>query len=93
MTNKFICDTNNTNHSSKPTIVPVQNPDTNSIGFCLHNFDVTEPIDAYTPQELLNIRNTLDIAINENCKPSDLKGQMFFWDFDFAYLTNNDSKV
>lgn len=93
MFHKYVCDTNNSNTSPKPSIVPVENPDTKKIGFCLYNFDVTEPIDAYTPQELLNIKDTIEFAINQNCKPSDLNGQMFLWDFDFVCLTKPNYEV
>ena len=93
MSKKIVCDTNNYHPATKPFIIPVKIPESNSIGFCLQNFDVDEPIDAYTPEELLIIRNQIDKAINENCKPSDIKGQTFLWDYDFICLTKQDSEV
>jgi hypothetical protein len=93
MTNKIVCETNNILKDSKPFIVPVQIPNTNNIGFCLHNFNIEEPVDAYTPHEMLAIRDAIEKAINENCKPSDIKGQTFLWDYDFISLTKPDSEV
>lgn len=93
MPNKIVCNTDNYHEATKPSIFPVTNPESNSIGFCFVNFDIHEPIDCYTPDELIIIRNAIDTAINVNCKPSDLKGQMFLWDFDIINLTVANSEV
>lgn len=82
------CETNNFFSETKPKITPNKHPDNDQIVFCLSNFDTPEVIDGYTPQELLLIRNTIDQAINENCKMSDLQGQMFFWNIDAAGVSS-----
>ena len=51
-----------------------------TVKFCLHNFDTKEAIDAYSPLELLAIRNSIDEAINTFCSPKDLTGQLFMWE-------------
>lgn len=89
----IICETNNFLENSKPKIVPSKNDQTGELVFCLHNFDTEEVVDGYTPSELLIIRNAIDSAINQNCKPSDIKGQQFLWDYDLVYLTVPDSEV
>jgi len=80
--NKIICNTNNRLEQTKPSIVPVEIPVTGKIGFCLYNFDVAEPVDAYSPAELLQIRDSIEQAINDNCKVSEMDGQMFLWNFN-----------
>ena len=87
------CETNNFLENTKPKIVPVVNDDNNQLVFCLHNFDTEEVVDGYTPSELLIIRNAIDLAINQNCKPSDIKGQQFLWDYDLVCLTKPESEV
>ena len=77
---KIICDTNNHPFSPKPTIYPETNPATGKVVFCLVNFNTEEPVDGYSPIEILNIRNALDMAINQNCSVSDLPGQTFLWE-------------
>jgi hypothetical protein len=77
----------------RPTIVFVENPMTAKKGFVLSNFDIEEPVDAYSPKELVAIRNAIDNAINTFCDPSDLEGQMFLWDVDKFNLTKSESEV
>jgi hypothetical protein len=87
------CDTNNFLENTKPKIVPCTNEQTGQLVFCLINFDTEESVDGYTPMELLNIRNSIDRAINVYCKPSDIKGQQFLWDYDLVHLTVPNSEV
>jgi hypothetical protein len=93
MPNKIVCETNNFLGYNRPTIEPIKFPNTDLVGFCLFNFDITETVNAYTPEELIIIRDAIDRAINENCKPSDIKGQTFLWDNDSTHLTKQDSEV
>ena len=87
------CNTNNFIENTKPKIVPCSHEQSGELVFCLHNFDTEESVDGYTPSELLNIRNAIDLAINNNCKPSDIKGQQFLWDYDLIHLTVDNSEV
>jgi len=87
------CETNNFLENTKPKIVPTMNEQNDQLVFCLHNFDTEEVVDGYTPSELLIIRNAIDLAINQNCKPSDIVGQQFLWDYDLVCLTKPESEV
>jgi len=90
MSKTVICKTNGPLEHMLPKISFIENPMTNEMGFVLQNFNIDEPVDAYTPSELIAIRNAIDEAINLYCKPSDIKQQMFFWNFDSPNLTNNN---
>jgi len=90
---KIVCVTEGPLPHLRPTILFVDNPMTTKKGFVLYNFDIEEPVDAYSPKELLAIRNAIDNAINTFCNPSDLEGQMFLWDFDKSNLTKSESEV
>jgi len=93
MSRHIICKTNGPLEHMLPRISYVENPMTNEMGFVLNNFDIEEPVDAYTPTELIAIKNAIDEAINIYCKPSDVKGQMFLWDFDSPDLTLPKNEV
>lgn len=88
-----VFNTPNSNPSTNPTIEPIVHPTNGKVAFCLHNFNTAEAIDAYTPNELLEIRNAIDQAINTNCNISDIKGQTFMWDFDLICLTSPNNEV
>ena len=93
MKNTIICETDGPLQHMLPRISFVENPMTKEMGFVFKNFDIEEPVDAYTPSELLAIKDAIDQAINVYCKPSDIKGQMFLWDFDENNLTDDDIEV
>lgn len=90
MSKSIICKTNGPLEHMLPKISYIENPMTKEMGFVFKNFDIEEPVDAYSPSELIAIRNAIDEAINYYCKPSDIKGQMFLWDFDGQNLTISD---
>ena len=87
MSNYITCATDGPFSHLLPTISFVENPMTNKMGFVLKNFDIEEPVDAYTVNELIAIRDGINNAINKFGKPSDIDGQMFLWDFDLINLT------
>ena len=93
MSNTIVCATDGPLPHLLPTINYVENPMTNEMGFVLKNFDIEEPVDAYTANELIAIRDAINLAINKFCKPSDIDGQMFLWDFDVINLTVPKNEV